>query len=139
MDVTITNLDTDNPTFIPGPQLHLAPSGDPDGNDIKSWADITVNDLDSNIRIKELVLAGTISVSMAPDTFDAAVALQGTVNSAGLSIYVVASLPTGYEGRVAFASDGRKIAEGAGVGTGVPVYFSNALWRTYPADAVVTV
>lgn len=129
MDATFTNLDTDNPTFIPGPQLHLAPSGDPDGNDVKVWSDITVADLDGNVRIKELVLAGTISISLAPDSFDAATATQGTVNFAGLPSYTVTNLPTGYDGRMAYASNGRAGAEGAGLGTGTPVVFTNGLWR----------
>jgi hypothetical protein len=54
--------------------------------------------------------------------------------------YTVALLPaagglTGY----AFATDGRKIGEGSGSGTGVPVYYSSAqtAWLTFSLDQPV--
>lgn len=47
----------------------------------------------------------------------------------------LASLPlSGVEnGARAFATNGRKDGEGAGVGTGIPVWYdeTSALWRTY--------
>lgn len=53
--------------------------------------------------------------------------------------FTVANLPAGPpDGALAYATDGRKVGEGAGSGTGVPVYFSNAAWRTYSGDAAVT-
>lgn len=52
--------------------------------------------------------------------------------------FTVAGLPVGAEGQIAYATNGRKVGEGAGAGTGVPVYFSNAAWRTYSGDAAVT-
>ena len=68
-----------------------------------------------------------------------------TVGNGGLSVnlpitggvYTVAGLPAGTEGMVAYATDGRKVGEGAGAGTGVPVYFSNTLWRAYSTDTQV--
>lgn len=51
--------------------------------------------------------------------------------------YLVESLPTGKEGYMAFASNGRKTGETAGAGTGVPVYFSNGLWRNIFDNLVV--
>jgi hypothetical protein len=54
-----------------------------------------------------------------------------------LPIYTVAALPTGAAGMVAYASNGRKIGEGAGAGTGVPCYFSNSNWRRYSDDSTV--
>ncbi len=51
--------------------------------------------------------------------------------------FTVGTLPTGAEGQIAYATDGRKVGEGAGVGTGVPVYFSNTKWRVYSTDAEV--
>jgi len=44
---------------------------------------------------------------------------------------------TGIEGQVAYATNGRKVGEGSGSGTGVPVYFSNGAWRVYSTDAAV--
>jgi hypothetical protein len=51
--------------------------------------------------------------------------------------YTVANLPVGAEGQTAYATNGRKVGEGAGSGTGVPVYFSNTHWRVYSTDAQV--
>lgn len=51
----------------------------------------------------------------------------------------LASLPTaGVEnGARAFATDGRKDGEGAGAGTGIPVWYdeTSASWRTYTTGA----
>ncbi|MDN7879328.1 hypothetical protein [Burkholderia aenigmatica] len=53
--------------------------------------------------------------------------------------FVVASLPAGaVEGQTAWAKNGRKVGEGAGAGTGVPVYWSNGAWRVYSTDAAVS-
>lgn len=62
-------------------------------------------------------------------------AAAGTL-SAGKS--TVAALPTGAEGQMLYATDGRKVGEGAGSGTGVPVYFSSGQWRVFSTDAAVT-
>jgi len=49
----------------------------------------------------------------------------------------VANLPTNATaGDRAFASNGRKPSEGAGAGTGVPVYFDGTAWRS-PAGTTV--
>jgi hypothetical protein len=55
-----------------------------------------------------------------------------------LPAYTVAGLPTGSEGMIAFATDGRKTGEGAGSGTGVPCYWSGGSWRVYSTDAAVS-
>lgn len=138
MDAAITNLSSDS-VFIPGPNIDLAPTGDPDGNDTKTWSGITVTDLDSSSVIKAGVVAGTLSVTVTPDGDDAAAAAQGALTKAALEAYAFANLPTGYEGRTAFVTDGRKTGEGAGLGTGVPAYFSAASWRVFFDDTAVTV
>jgi hypothetical protein len=51
--------------------------------------------------------------------------------------YTVATLPSGSEGQQTYATNGRKVGEGSGSGTGVPVYFSNGQWRVYSTDAAV--
>ena len=56
------------------------------------------------------------------------------------SVYTVAGLPaTAANGQWAFASNGRKPSEGAGSGTGVPVFFNAATtsWFSYCSGAVV--
>ena len=60
--------------------------------------------------------------------------------------YTVATLPSVSPtqpvgppvGSIAYASNGRKVGEGIGAGTGVPVYYSNGAWRVFSTDAVVT-
>lgn len=51
--------------------------------------------------------------------------------------FTVASLPTGTEGDESYATNGRKVGEGVGAGTGVPIYFSTGQWRVYSTDAQV--
>lgn len=61
-----------------------------------------------------------------------------------LGHYTVSGLPAGTEGDVAYATDGRKVGEGAGLGTGVPVYYSTdggsppaTGWHVFSTDALV--
>lgn len=52
--------------------------------------------------------------------------------------FKVVQLPTNPgEGSIAFATNGRKQGEGAGAGSGVPVYYSNGFWRRYSDDTQV--
>ena len=59
-----------------------------------------------------------------------------------LGTYTVAGLPASPVfgvGAMAFASNGRKVGEGAGSGTGVEVYYSGGgIWRVLSSDAPVT-
>ena len=43
--------------------------------------------------------------------------------------YTVATLPAGTAGDIAYATDARKVGEGAGAGTGSHVLYSNGQWR----------
>jgi hypothetical protein len=52
-------------------------------------------------------------------------------------VYALASLPTGVVGAQAFVSNGRKIGEAAGAGTGVLAVFSNSAWRRLSDDTPV--
>lgn len=52
--------------------------------------------------------------------------------------YYRATLPSSQRsGMVAYCLDGRKVGEGAGAGTGTPVYFSNGSWRVFSTDTPV--
>ena len=68
---------------------------------------------------------------------------QATGNAAfkallGLAPYAVAGLPAAaFNGALAFASNGRKLMEMAGSGTGVVVAYSNGAWRRLSDDTVV--
>lgn len=55
-----------------------------------------------------------------------------------LTVGPVSSLPTGlFEGEDGYATDGRKVGEGVGSGTGVPIYWSSGFWRVFSTDAQV--
>lgn len=141
MDATITNLSTER-VFIPGPQIDLAPTGDPNGDDVKTWPEVTVADIDSNSRLKELVVAGTVSVQMDEDSYDAAQATQGSMFFGNMPLYAFIDLPAApANGAVAFVSNGRKAAEGAGLGTGVPAYYDAAstTWLNFYDNLAVLV
>ncbi len=79
---------------------------------------------------------GTIAVqdASAVDITGGAAAFTGPVFT---SAATVAALPVGAEGQLAYASDGRKVGEGPGAGTGVPVYFSAGSWRVFSTDLAV--
>ncbi|AWB21256.1 hypothetical protein DA075_10315 [Methylobacterium currus] len=51
--------------------------------------------------------------------------------------FTVSTLPTGVAGATIYVSNGRKVSEAAGAGTGVPAYFSNGAWRRYSDDTPV--
>lgn len=53
--------------------------------------------------------------------------------------YTRANLPAARVGAIAWCSDGRKVGEGPGAGTGVPVYCTPGNWRTFSTDAPVQV
>ncbi len=75
--------------------------------------------------------------------FQVFVADQATGNAAfkallGLMPCAVASLPSAaFNGALAFASNGRKVGEAAGSGTGVVAAYSNGAWRRLSDDSVV--
>ncbi|TNC12255.1 hypothetical protein FF100_15565 [Methylobacterium terricola] len=52
-------------------------------------------------------------------------------------IYTVATLPAGSNGTVVYASNARKVTEGAGAGTGVIAFYSNGNWRRLSDDSPV--
>jgi len=115
IDVTITNASSSR-VFIPGPNLDLAAGGS------AAWNDVSEQDIEGNGVLAGYIEDGTVTVSLSR------------------SVGTVAELlaVTGFEGQVAYATNGRKTGEGAGVGTGIPCYFSNAVWRRYYDDAQIT-
>ena len=61
-------------------------------------------------------------------------------NASGIydGAFTVALLPSGVEGSTAYATNGRKVSEGAGLGTGVYVYYSLGAWRVLTTDQPVS-
>lgn len=51
--------------------------------------------------------------------------------------FTVATLPAGRAGLLAYASNGRKAGEGAGAGTGVPVFHDGTAWKAFDTGATV--
>lgn len=54
-----------------------------------------------------------------------------------VGVYTVATLPTGEEADLAYASDGRKAGEGAASGTGVLVFYDGSNWIAVDTGATV--
>lgn len=68
---------------------------------------------------------------------------DGTNIRTGLPAYTVAelaALSNLSNGLLAWASDGRKVGEGIGAGTGVPVYYdeTSTSWRVFSSDTAVS-
>lgn len=56
-----------------------------------------------------------------------------------VATYTVATLPANAARQVAYASDGRKVGEGGGAGTGTLVYNDGTAWRRVGDDTTVVV
>jgi len=56
----------------------------------------------------------------------------------GLHSYTVANLPVGMNGSICYASNGLKVGELPGAGSGVPVYYSGGQWRVWSTDQPVS-
>lgn len=54
-----------------------------------------------------------------------------------LEHFTVATLPSLATGGLAYATNGRKVGQGAGAGTGVPCYRDGAVWRRFSDDTPV--
>jgi hypothetical protein len=108
-------------------------------------SDVTNGSEDANVYWS-LVIAGALTdkvllsgTAWRPTT-DGGLALGSTAerfSAAHLAPVVVASLPTGAAGSVAFASNGRKNGEGAGLGTGVLVFHDGSNWIAVDTGATV--
>jgi len=83
-----------------------------------------------------------MNLAELPDELDRAAAITQAEAEEGIAAarraYTVAALPLAPpEGATAYATNGRKSGEGAGAGTGVPVYYSAGKWRVYRDDSEV--
>jgi hypothetical protein len=139
MDATITNLGTTSPdddVFLTTPKVEVKA-----GQSV-TLAGLTIADLDGDTQLKQLVIDGKVSVQVGDEIVDRAVPTRGTMRIDMLPRYTFATLPTApdaFDGLVAFCTNGRKVGEGGGAGTGVPVYFDGASWRVFSTDAAVAV
>ena len=86
-------------------------------------------------RLATVVAAASVITSISNDR--PAVLGGGTPRLTGYTVATLPAAPTGYP--MAFATDGRKIIEGAGVGTGIACYWdgSASAWRRSIDDTTV--
>jgi hypothetical protein len=55
-----------------------------------------------------------------------------------ITVGLVAALTDGlFADEDGYATNGRKVGEGGGAGTGVPIYWSQSAWRVFSTDAAV--
>lgn len=92
--------------------------------------------------IARMALFPTSNLTVGGTTDDGVNRLQvtgGIASTLGIKpgSFPFASLPPGIVGQTIYCTNGRKVGEGAGAGTGVPVYYSNGAWRVFSTDAVV--
>lgn len=89
------------------------------------------------IKLFTNVTGGEITDALNELINDVNAVISGVVLGATLNSYTVANLGTAPTNQIVMATNGRKIGEGAGLGTGVPVYFSLGAWRVFSTDAPV--
>lgn len=135
-DAVITNLGSTSPDddlFLTLGRIELK------AGESATIPNVSIEDLDSDPLLSQMVLDGQISVSIAEDPTDVATATSGQLKNGMLPRYTVAELAalTGVDGRLAFATDGRAGAEGAAAGTGTMVVYSNGQWRRVEDLAIV--
>jgi hypothetical protein len=85
---------------------------------------------DTAVEALRVTAAGALQMGGANTVITAARLLQ-------LRSYTVATLPAVGDALLAYASDGRKVGEGAGAGTGVPVYRDGGTWFRFADDTAV--
>lgn len=80
--------------------------------------------------------AESVALNAASSAAGSAAAAAASASGIGI-VATVSGLPAGLEGQRAYATNGRKIGEGASAGSGVPVYFSSGSWRVVSSDQPV--
>lgn len=100
----------------------------------------------NTVRVRGFQVSGVAKVGTPHPTDSVEILMSGitgqdynTSVAGRLGSFTVAQLNamTPAAGWVAFASNGRKVGEGVGAGTGVPVYWTASSWRVYSTDAAV--
>jgi len=79
----------------------------------------------------------TTAINAAASALASAAAAAASAGGGGISRTVALLPPSPGEGIPAWATNGRKIGEGVGVGTGVAVRYSAGFWRNVSNDAPV--
>lgn len=86
------------------------------------------------------IASNTVNYAMRQDpsgnTFIGGATLNANV-PVTLASYTVATVPSGANGRIIYASNGRKVGEGAAAGTGVQATYSNGAWRRMSDETAV--
>ena len=64
--------------------------------------------------------------------------MDGVINPFARSLSDLGIWAVPGEASIAYCTDGCKVGESSGNGTGVPVYYSQGQWRVYSTDQPVT-
>ena len=136
-------------TFVPAPPVQV-PVVDKNGMVTRPWyAHFTARHEQAGGSGDKIEAAHAAATAAAPQSTQI-VALGGLhlggdlSGNVAISLYramtTVAQLPSSglTEGDFAYAKNGRKPGEGAGAGTGVPVFWSNGAWIAVTSGATVT-
>lgn len=136
-------------TFVPAPPVH-APLVDAGGMITRPWrAHLAARHEQAGGSADKIDAAHAAALAAVPRTTQ--VVAAGGLHAGGdltgnvaVSLYrsmaMVGALPAGgnSEGDWAYARDGRKPGEGAGAGTGVPVFWSAGHWIAVTSGMAVT-
>lgn len=81
----------------------------------------------------------TFDAALTPAQETTLAAVVAAHNAVGrVTVGLMAALSTGlFESEEGYATNGRKVGEGAGNGTGVPIYWSQGAWRVLSTDQAV--
>lgn len=96
-------------------------------------------------RLKDLgsVVRGGVAVS---DSFliasgesgsEKKITLDTLLETLGVRVFAFADIPSGYSGGMIFVSNGRKVGEGSGLGSGVVCTWNGSNWITTDAGTTV--
>lgn len=81
--------------------------------------------------------ADRFAVSLDTPDSDRSVAFSALLGSMGIAPCLFAAIPAGFAEGMIYVTDGRKVGEGAGAGTGVVCRWNGANWKTVDAGTTV--
>lgn len=86
----------------------------------------------TNIRATDMLL-----VSLASPEVDRKLTFGSLLSSMGIRSFLFSALPGGYSNGLIYVTDGRKIGEGGGLGTGVVCSWNGSNWIAVDSGSAV--